>query len=45
MQELPKRLDFRDEQDDHLEADMLLLHYIDDKEVEEAFIGIKKWYT
>lgn len=33
-----------DREADHLEADRLLLEYIDDPEVTKAFENIPKWY-
>lgn len=29
----------------HIEADKLLLEYIDDREVNEAFDSVEKWYA
>lgn len=34
-----------DPQDDHMEADELLLKYIGNEEVKEAFESIEKWYA
>jgi hypothetical protein len=31
--------------DDHMQADCLLLEYIDDKEVTQTFENIEKWYA
>ena len=35
----------RDEEVDHMEADQLLLDYINDEEITMAFDSIKKWYA
>lgn len=40
-----KKIDSGDEEWDHIYADRLLLNYIGDKRVEEAFEIIKKWYA
>lgn len=34
-----------DPEDHHLAADQLLLDYINDPEVQEAFDNIEKWYA
>ena len=34
-----------DEEKDHIEADELLLKYIDDEKISNAFYDIKKWYS
>lgn len=34
-----------DEEDNHKEADKLLLEFIDDKEIAKAFNDIYKWYA
>lgn len=34
-----------DPENEHYDADMLLLAYIDDKEVTEAFKNITRWYA
>ena len=34
-----------DEECDHIEADELLLHFINDEDVKKAFDAIKKWYA
>ncbi len=34
-----------DEESDHARADNLLLEYINDEEVDEAFDKIEKWYS
>lgn len=31
--------------EDHIEADKLLLKYINDEEIEKAFDDIEKWYS
>ena len=31
--------------DDHVEADSLLLDYIDDKAITDAFLSIERWYA
>lgn len=40
-----KQEDDMDCSDDHMEADHLLLEYIDNEEVSEAFESIEKWYS
>ncbi len=35
----------RDEESDHVKADELLLQFIDDQEIADAFRSIKKWYA
>lgn len=32
-------------EEDHLTADQLLLEYINDNEISEAFDNIRKWYS
>ena len=46
-EELIKRLkiDSGDEEVDHGNADDLLLEYIDDNEITEAFNSVDKWYA
>lgn len=34
-----------DFEDHHLEADALLLQYINDKDISNAFFDIEKWYS
>ena len=34
-----------DEEKDHAKADSLLLDYIDDAEITEAFMKVEKWYA
>lgn len=34
-----------DPEEDHMNADQLLLDYIDDPEVTQVFYDIKKWYA
>lgn len=36
---------YRDEETDHVDADNLLLNYIADCEISEAFDDIYKWYA
>ena len=36
---------FADEESAHFQADLLLINYIDDKEIEEAYNKIEKWYA
>ena len=43
LNRLAENNDFPEET--HLEADNLLLNYIDDKDVTEAFYRIRKWYA
>lgn len=37
--------DFRNFDEDHIEADNLLLEYIDDEEVTACFEAIERWYA
>jgi len=34
-----------DQEDDHYQADGLLLSFIDDEEISEAYLKISKWYA
>ena len=34
-----------DTEDSHSEADFLLLDYINDEEIREAFVKIERWYA
>jgi hypothetical protein len=34
-----------DTENDHIDADDLLIEYINDKEIEEAYEAIDKWYA
>lgn len=40
-----KEIDSSDIEKNHIEADNLLLQYINDKKVTEAFKDIYKWYA
>ena len=35
----------KDQEMGHIDADGLLLQYIDDKEIEEAYDSLPKWYA
>lgn len=36
---------YGDQEDSHLKADALLLEYIDDEHVKDAYDAIHKWYS
>lgn len=40
-----KKLISRDIEDNHWNADSLLLKFINDKEIQEAYTDIDKWYA
>lgn len=44
LRELPDTC-FGDEEDWHVEADKLLLEYINDQAVTDAFNSFRKWYA
>ena len=37
--------EYYDQENAHLEADNLIIEYIDDKEIQEAYDNIGKWYA
>lgn len=49
LKEIPKKYNSNkssyDGETAHIEADELLLRYINDKEITEAFNNIEKWYA
>ena len=45
IKELKSLIDNRDIEGVHVTADNLLLEYINDKEVSDAFHNIEKWYA
>lgn len=40
-----KVLESRDPEDAHREADRLLIEYINDEDIEQAFFEVPKWYA
>ena len=45
IEELKQQLNNGDQEDAHIAADNLLLQYINDKEIEDAYNMIDKWYA
>ena len=45
IKELKQQLNNGDQEDAHMAADNLLLQYINDKEIEDAYNMIDKWYS
>jgi len=45
IEKLKSLIDNRDIEGAHVTADNLLLEYINDKEVSDAFHNIEKWYA
>ena len=42
---LKEAFDNGDEEQGHMDADLLLLEYINDPEVSEIFSSVRKWYV
>jgi hypothetical protein len=45
IKELEKLYENPDTEDAHFEADNLIIDYIDDREIKEAYENVSKWYA